>query len=132
MGIVKLVNHTASNREKQQNSYQVPGVWSQKDEKDRKRVRSDRPLGELSSGREVPPEPPENWLNINRQSRDISSQLSDDFRRCLIKLATVGCTLLNLRTFSPQKRRTLRSLKNEERFFLIRTVSHERGTPADS
>ena len=49
------------------------------------RVRSDRPLGELSSGREVPPEPPENWLNLNRRSRDISSQLSDDFRRCLIK-----------------------------------------------
>jgi len=48
-------------------------------------VRSDRPLGELSSGREVPPEPPENWLNLNRRSRDIYSQLSDDFRRCLIK-----------------------------------------------
>ena len=50
------------------------------------RDRSDRPLGELSSGREVPPEPPENWLNLNRRSRDISGQLSDDFRRCLIKL----------------------------------------------
>ena len=50
-----------------------------------KRVRSDRPLGELSSGREVPPEPPENWLNLNRRSSDISSQLSDDLRRCLIK-----------------------------------------------
>ena len=52
---------------------------------DGKRDRSDRPLGELSSGREVPPEPPENWLNLNRRPRDISSQLSDDFRRCLIK-----------------------------------------------
>ena len=53
---------------------------------DLKRVRSDHPLGELSSGREVPPEPPENWLNINRRSREISSQLVDDC--CLIRTTT--------------------------------------------
>ena len=35
----------------------------------RKRVRSDRPLGGLSSGREVPSAPPENWLTINRRSQ---------------------------------------------------------------
>jgi hypothetical protein len=47
----------------------------------------------LSSGREVPSGPPENWLRINRRCRDISSQLSDDFRRCLIKLADLCRTL---------------------------------------
>ena len=34
-----------------------------------KRVRSDHPLGWLSSGREVPSAPPENWLTINRRSQ---------------------------------------------------------------
>ena len=44
------------------------------------------PLGRAEFRAGTQPEPPENWLNINRRSRDISSQLIDDFRRCLIKV----------------------------------------------